>query len=553
MKSAKLLGGLALLTPVALAGANDRPNIIFFLVDDNGYVDSQVPYGYEVYPNNNRFDTPNMLKLASEGVIMTNAYVAPLSTPTRTCLMTGANPAQLKVTDYTEILRDTPSDANAGSRGLSSEQLKTAKEASFFAPGEWNYNGISPVPGTARAAHITPFPQLLSDSGYYTILVGKAHFAPAGTPGANPYNFGFDVSIAGASSGNPTSFLASDNYGNAPGKWDYWAVQNMAEYYGSDVFLTDAITKEALKTLEYPVENNLPFFLYLSHFATHSPIQADSLYYNKYVERGMSEGIAKYASMVEGVDASLGAVRAYLEEHNITKNTIIIFMTDNGGDSVNKAKGAAHTANKPLREGKASVYEGGIHVPMMFCWPGRIAAGTRINTPVSAEDVFPTILDMAKVKGYEAIQTLDGQSLVKLLTKGSREYEKAAAKGAFKNQKEECEFVVPASVSGIDPDRALIFHLPHQWRYAPETDIDFMSAVRKGDWKLVYKMKTASLELYNLMDDIGESTDLASEHPEKVAELAKILSDKLRGWNATMPIDRTTGKPVPMPDEVLGL
>ena len=265
----------------------------------------------------------------------------------------------------------------------------------------------------------------------------------------------------------------------------------------------------------------------------------------------MDEQQARYASMVEGMDKSLGDVLDYLEAKGIADETIILFMSDNGGHCLGQDKGGQpHTQNLPLREGKASVYEGGIRVPLMFRWPGKAAEGTRINTPVINEDIFPTILEMAGVKTYETVQECDGESLAKLITAGSKMAAKAQRRGEITTLHEANAFVVPASVSGIDPERELIFHYPHQYRVEDQDDIDFMSAIRKGDWKLVYRMHTGELELYNLRDDIGERHDLAADNPERVAELAKALGDRLRGWNASMPTVRATGKPVPMPDEL---
>ena len=330
------------------------------------------------------------------------------------------------------------------------------------------------------------------------------------------------------------------------------AVQNMTEYYGTGIHLTEALTREALKTLDYPVRHHEPFFLYMAHHAVHTPIQPDKRFIQKYLDAGMDEGQARYASMIEGVDKSLGDLLDFLEEKDLADNTIVIFMTGNGGNSENKQKGGIlHTQNKPLREGKASVYEGGIRVPLMFRWPGEVAPGTRVNTPVIAEDLYPTILEMAGVRDAEIVQQLDGQSLVKLVTEGSQLAAKAAKKGGIASQKEATRFVTPAEVSGIDPERTLVFHYPHQWKPYSLIDIDYMSAVRKGDWKLVYRMLTGALELYNLSEDIGEQNDLAAKYPEKVKELATILSDQLRSWDASMPTVRRTETPVPMPDEVL--
>ena len=540
--------GLALLAPMTACNRAERPNIIFFLVDDYGWLDSSVAYGEEVYPNNLRIHTPNMQRLAHKGVIMTNAYACPLSTPTRTSLMTGMHAAHERITTFTAPEKDMPTDFTGGTRGFN--QANCDIEDTFARP-EWNWNGISPVQGIANTQYATQMVQLLKDAGYFTIHVGKAHWATLGTPGASPYNMGFVVNVSGNMTGMPDSYYGEENYGNIPEKWNYSAIHDLTEYYGSNVHLTEALTKEALKTLDYPIRNGQPFYLYLSHYAVHTPIHSDPRYYQKYLDEGLDERQAKYASMVEGVDRSLGELLDYLEQRGVADNTILIFYSDNGGHSVNTSKGGvAHTFNAPLREGKGSVYEGGIRVPMMFYWPGRTAAGTRVNTPVVPEDLFPTILDMAGVKHPEVVQKLDGESLVRLVTDGSQLAAAAASRGEIADQKAANAFVVPASVSGIDPDRAVVSHMPHQWRIEDQDDVDFLSAIRKGDWKLVYRMHTGALELYNLSMDIGELHDVSAENPDVVSALAAELSGKLRGWNAAMPVIRATGQPVPMPDEL---
>lgn len=544
----KHLTGLSLLAP-SVAFAAEKPNIVFFIVDDMGWVDSSVAYGEEVYPNNMRYNTPNMQRLASQGVMLTNAYACPVSTPTRTSLISGVNAAHSHITNWTSALRDMPSDAAGGA--VSSVTGVQEDSASRFMRPEWNINGASPVEGVEHTLYATPLPKLLKDAGYYTIHVGKAHWASAGTPGASPYNMGYVVNVTGNVAGMPRSYLSEDNYGNKPDKWTYMAVQNMAEYYGTGVHLTEALTREALKTLEYPVAHKQPFYLYFAHYATHTPIQRDPRFIQKYLDAGLDEGQARYASMVEGVDKSLGDLLDYLEKNNLAENTIIIFMTDNGGNAENRAKGGVRFMhNLPLRNGKGSVYEGGIRVPLMVKWSGKVSENTRVNTPVICEDLFPTILEMASVKRAEVVQSVDGQSLVKLVTKGSKLAAKAAAKGEITDQKSANNFVVPQSVSDIDPNRTLVFHYPHQWKPYDLEDIDFLSAVRKGEWKLVYRMRTGALELYNLKTDIGEKSDVAAQYPEKVKELAVELSSKLRAWNSPMPRLRATGKNIPLPDEL---
>lgn len=528
-----------------------RPNIIFFLVDDYGWLDSSVAYGEEVYPNNLRIQTPNMQRLSQMGVIMTNAYACPLSTPTRTSLITGMHAAHEKVTTFVASERDIPTDFTGGTSGSFIEAASREHDDIFDRP-DWNCNGVSPVPGIPHAQYATPMVQLLRDAGYYTIHIGKAHWATMGTPGVTPTNMGFITSLAGNMACLPRSYYADEHFGNCPEKWNYSAVNDLEEFYDTDTDLTQALTRKALQALEYPIGKQEPFYLYLSHYGVHTPIQADRTYYQKYIDAGLEERTARYASMVESVDESLGHILDFLEEKKIADNTIIIFYSDNGGHSVNKAKNSvAHTFNAPLREGKGSVYEGGVRVPLMFYWPGRTAAGVRINTPVAPEDFYPTILEMAGVKNPQPVQPLDGESMVRLITDGSQLAAEAMRRGEIASQKEAYAFIVPESVSGLDPQRPIISHMPHQWRIEDQEDVDFLSAIRRGDWKMVYRMHDARLELYNLKDDLSEQHDVAAEHPEIVRALATELGRQLRAWEAPMPVVRATGCPVPMPDEVL--
>ena len=562
MNSGKCLSAaLALLAPTLAASARKRPNIIFFLVDDYGWPESSVPYGEEVYPRNLQFHTPNMERLARKGVILTQAYACPVSTPTRTSLMSGMNAAHSHITNWTSMARNEPSDAVGGKNGAAVyEELDT----DVFRRPEWNLNGLCPE-GTAVPEHVqvaTPVVRLLRDAGYFTIHVGKAHWASAGTPGSSPYNMGFTVNIAGTNAGLPKSYLGTDNFGNTPELWNMAAVQNLTEYYGDDIFLTEALTREALKTLEYPIANKQPFYLYLAHYATHTPIQKDKRFFQEYKDMGLDNGQAKFSSMVAGVDKSLGDLMDFLEEKGIADNTIILFMSDNGGNAdVTSKGGVPHTQCAPLREGKGSCYQGGIRVPMMVYIPGKTAPGTRINTPVVPEDLFPTLLELGGVRSLKTVQPVDGKSLVPLFTKRSRLAAKAAKEGKITSQKEANAFVIPEEVSGIDPQRPLFFHYPHQWKVSYKEEVDFLSTVIVGDWKLVYVMMNAvpgqkvadgvPLELYNIREDIGERHNVAAQYPEIVARLAKVLGDRLRSWNASMPVVRATGKPVPWPDELL--
>ena len=545
--SLKSMAAMTLAAPLVgcTSGNQDKPNIITFIIDDMGWLDTSVAFGEEVYPHNLRHDTPNLARLAEEGVIMTSAFACPVSSPSRTSMMSGMNAAHTRITNYLAMVKDKNPDAS----NTPSEKLDDTVERT-----DWNVNGIQPagMSDIGHCVHVTPYPQILKDNGYYTIHTGKSHWAPGGTAAASPYNMGFCVSVAGHVVGKGWGYYAENNYRNVPGNYNQLTIQNMTEYLGSSTHLTEALTLESLKTLDYPIDNGIPFYLNFCHFAVHTPILSDPRFYQEYIDRGMDEGQARFASMCEGVDKSLGDLMAYLEKKKVLDNTIIVFMSDNGGNSENLSKGGErHTQNSPLREGKASCYDGGIRVPMIVYWKGKIAAGTRLNTPVVMEDIYPTILEMAGINNYKTVQALDGKSIVSLLTKGSEAVRKAMDKGLITNQKEANSYVVPESVSGIDPEREVLAHYPHQWKPYQLHDIDYLSSLRKGDWKIVYRHRQQALELYNTRQDITERNDLSGTNPEKLQEMAKALTAKLKGYDALMPTFRSTGEVIPMPDELI--
>lgn len=487
--------------------AKQKPNIIVFMVDDMGWQDTSLPFWTQVTSLNQRYHTPNMERLAREGMKFTNAYAAPVCTPTRTSMLSGMNPGHHHITNWTSPQKDNNTD-NADEQ---------------FAKANWNYNGLSPQPGIPHTAYATPFPELLKNAGYFTVHVGKAHWGSAGTPGANPYNFGFMVNISGHAAGHPQSYFGEEFYGNKPGKNSWQAVPDLEEYYGKDTFLTEALTLEAIKTLDAPIRNKQPFYLSMGHYAIHTPIQADPRFYQKYIDKGLDVTEAKYASLIEGMDKSLGDLMDYLKLRKADKNTVVIFMSDNGGLSMTPPRGGkAHTQNLPLKAGKGSVNEGGIREPMIVKWPGIVKPASIADQYVIIEDFFPTILEMAQVKNYKTIQEVDGESFVSILKNA-----------AYKNDQ-----------------RILYWHVPNKWTNVDGPGINYKSALRQGDWKLIYNMRDGSKELYNLSKDISESRDLAKENPEKVKLLSKALGMQLKKWNAPMPVDKATRKPVPMPDEV---
>ena len=486
---------------------NIRPNIIVFMVDDMGWMDTSVPFDTSINSLNKRYHTPNMERLAREGMKFTNAYATPVCTPSRVSMLTGMNVINHGVTNWTSPFKNKNSE----------------NPDADFNPTIWNMNGLSNAPGTTNTVYATTYPQLLKDAGYFTIHVGKAHWGPAGTPGANPYNLGFMVNISGHAAGHPQSYLGRENYGNIINKASVQAVPDLEQYHNTDTFLTEALTLEAIKTLEDPIKNNRPFYLNMSHYAVHVPLIADQRFFWNYIDAGVEVQEAKYASLVEGMDKSLGDLMDFLQQKNIDKNTIIIFMSDNGGLSlVPERGGEPHTQNLPLRAGKGSVYEGGIREPMIVKWPGVVNASSVNKQPVIIEDFFPSILEMAGVKKYKTIQNVDGKSFVPIL----------------KN----------ANTTMID--RPLIWHYPHNWTGIDGPGINYFSAIRLGDWKLVYSMRHKTLELYNLKTDLAEQNNRAAQNPDIVKRLARLLTNELKKSDAPMPTYKSTGAKVPWPDEL---
>lgn len=481
------------------------PNIVLFLVDDMGWQDTSVPFADTITPFNRLYRTPNMERLAREGLKFTQAYASSVCSPTRISLMSGMNAARHRVTNWT-LRRNATND----------------RPHPVLELPQWNVNGIQPVDSIERSTHITSLPQLLRDRGYRTIHAGKAHFGAVGTPGADPLHLGFDVNIAGHAAGGPGSYLGVNNFSAAWRNGDrIWDIPGLEKYHGQDIFVTEAITREALSALDQPVAANQPFYLYLAHYAVHTPLEVDKRYYQRYIEMGLDEREARYAAMVEGMDKSLGDVMNYLDDKGIADNTIILFMSDNGGLSASGRGGVAHTHNLPLSSGKGSAHEGGIRVPMLAKWPGVVREGTKTDEYLIIEDFFPTILEMAGVKDYRTVQPVDGQSFVPLL-QGR----------AFNSGK-----------------RPLFWHFPNHW--GPKgPGIGASSTIRKGKWKLIYYHADQRFELFDLDADIGETTNLVSTHPDRAKKLAGELSEFLRSVKAQMPVKSESGNVVQWPADI---
>lgn len=481
-----------------------KKNIIVFLVDDMGWQDTSVPFWDKRTAFNDLYRTPNMERLAKRGMKFSNAYANPVCTPTRVSIATGMNEARHRITNWTNVKKDTPTDY----------------PDSLLSPPNWNHNGLSTAPGIANSVVATPLPMLLKQAGYFNIHCGKAHFSPYGTPASNPINIGFDVNIAGSAAGHPGSFLAKDSYRSNPND-TLWAVRGLDKYIAQGLNLTEALTREAIATLEANKNNGKPFFLHMSHYAVHIPLSKDDRFYQYYIDKGVSDTEARYAALVEGMDKSLGDLMDYLDKQGIADDTYILFLSDNGGLSLTPQRGGiAHTQNLPLRQGKGSLYEGGIRIPMLAAGPG-IAPSSTTKQYVGIDDIFPTIMEFAGQKKYKTIQTVDGKSMLPFLKNANK----------------------------MDSEKVLLWHYPNNWTTVNLKGISWGTALRKGNWKLIYFHKYQTMELYDLSNDIGEEKDLAAKYPEKVKELADLMTKELKSKNALMPSFKKDGKQVPWPDE----
>ena len=473
-----------------IAKKKQPPNIVFFFVDDMGWQDTSVPFHSQKTQLNRQYHTPNMEQLAKEGVRFTQAYATALCSPSRISLMTGMNSARHMVTNWT----------------LKKDQSPDPDHPVIQHP-RWNVNGLSAAPGQERAVYAETLPELLKKAGYKTIHVGKAHFGAKNTSGEDPQNLGFDVNIAGHAAGGPGSYLGTYNYSanwRDPGN-HVWDVPGLEKYHGTDTYLTEALTLEANEAVNQAVREKKPFYLYMSHYAIHAPWEKDDRFYQKYIDKGLSEFDAVYASMLEGMDKSLGDISANLKRLGVDQNTIIVLMSDNGAP-----KQAAR--NLPLRGHKLTPYEGGIRVPMIVKWPGVTKAGTINKQYLIIEDIFPTFLEIAKLR-KEAANSPDGISFIPLLTE----------KGKY------------------PVDRPIYWHYPNTYDQPP------YSAIRKGDWKLIYHHVDRKIELFNLENDIGEQNDLSKLEKQKTSELARLLTDHLIETKAQMPTDKKMGETVGYP------
>ncbi len=450
---------------------NRKPNFVFFLIDDLGRQDLGC-YGSTFY------ETPNIDRLAAEGMRFTDAYAAcPVCSPTRASIMAGKYPARLGITDWI----GAPQEPTTYRAHLPLEEVTIA--------------------------------EALKEAGYATGFVGKWHLSTRDADRAKfyPDRQGFDLNVGGDHSGSPPTYFHPYRNGNR-------SLETMPAGGREGEYLTDRLTDESLRFIE--ANRDRAFLLYLSHYAVHTPLESKKDLAEKYDTKARNlpaqdgphaepvygpyrtrlvQDHAVYAGMVQSVDESVGRVLKKLEELGLERDTIVIFMSDNGGLSTVAREGP--TCNLPLRAGKGWLYEGGIREPMLIKWPGVVPAGSVCHEPVVSTDFYPTMLEMAGLP-LRPGQHVDGLSLVPLL------------RGAGTLKRE-----------------AICWHYPHYHGSGNRPS----GAIRAGDYKLIEWYEDGRVELYHLADDLGEKNDLAATMPDKADKLRRRLHAWRKEVGARMP------------------
>lgn len=449
------------IVPPAFSQTNERPNILFIFLDDYGWKDAG-------FMGSDFYETPNIDRLASEGMVFTNAYsCAANCAPARACLLSG------QYTPRHEIY-------NVG----------TARR------GKPKFGKLKHIAGTnTLRSDIVTWAQCLQKGGYKTATMGKWHLSK------DPIPYGFDVNIGGTHSGGPPKGYFSP-HGKTPG------LKNAPK----GEYITDRLHDEAINFIDENKAN--PWFLYLTHFAVHTPLQGKKEIVSKYKakEKGVIHDSEVMAAMIESVDEGVGRLAAKLDSLSLTDKTAIVFFSDNGG------YGPA-TSMHPLKGYKGTYYEGGIREPFFIKWPGVVKPGTKSDTPIIAVDLYPTFCAITG-SPLPGDQTLDGVNLVPL----------------FKGE-------------GDLKQRALFWHFPaylqsYNGVYGEQRDPIYRSrpcgVIRYGDWKLheYFEYGEDGLELYNLADDVGERENLAVKNPAKAKQLHQMLKDWRQTIKAPVPKEK---------------
>ena len=494
-----MLCALVSMTTMAVppGAAAERPNVVIVLVDDMGVMDTSVPFltdqvgNPQRYPLNDYYRTPNMQRLAARGIRFNQFCAMSVCSPTRVSIMTGQNAARHRTTNWIN-----PDVDNRGPQG---------------APA-WNWKGLAKDDVTLARLH--------QASGYRTIHVGKGHFGPRQAEGADPLNLGFDVNVGGASIGAPGSYYAALDYDNPKAQMRRHAVPHLEKYHGSETFLTEALTLEAKSRVSEAVQASQPFYLNFAHYAVHAPFNSDPRFAEHYANSGKSPQAQAFATLIEGMDKSLGDMLDHLEALGVAEDTLLIFLGDNGSDAPLGHEHAVACA-APLRGKKGSHYEGGMRVPFIAAWAKTnpdnshqkrlpIAAGAVQTQQAAVQDIFPTITALTGVDVPKE-HVVDGLRLDTLLT------------------------------GKPDPNRhqRFLMHYPH----APHRS-DYWTSYRDGNWKVIYHTfpskasEDSHYQLFNLKEDPFEQRNLAPSQPAQLERMMQGLITSLAEHDAVFPVDK---------------
>ena len=447
---------IAAVTPVS-ADRSSQPNIVFIMIDDLGWMDLACQ-------GNQLVETPSIDRLAQQGMRFTDNYAAaPVCSPTRAAIMTGKAPARLRITNHLpDQKRFTPNDA-------------------ALLPAEC----VDHLP-----LEQTTVAELLKRSGYATAFIGKWHLSPRGNAAFHPEHQGFDINIGGCDFGGPPTFF------------DPYRIPTLTDREKGE-YLPDRLADETIAFMKQ--HRDQPFFLCLWNYTVHWPMEAPEPLIEKYKDRtGPGLNDTRYGAMIEAMDIAIGKILKQIDELSLSDNTLVVFTSDNG------AFGGVGD-NRPLREEKGYLYEGGIRVPLIVRWPGVVAPSTVCREPTISMDFFPTLLEAANAQG-DVNPDRDGISLMPLL-RGS---------------------------ASLNRD-AIYFHYPN---YAFHQGNRLGSAVRAGEYKLIEYFDDGSTELYNLKRDISETQDLSEQFPDQERHLRELLHAWRKEINAAMPI-RTSEQNLP--------
>ena len=470
---------LLLLISVILSGvgspsavAQAKPNLVLIIADDMNWDDCGA-YGHPA------IRTPNIDRLAKEGMRFTNGYAAcAVCSPTRAALQTGRYPGRIGVTDW---IRSMFQRGGLGTPEKNPTEYVGGPNQKLLCP---------PNPYWMEHDEVT-IAEVLRKNGYATGYIGKWHL---GDEAWYPTGQGYDENRGGCDYGQPPSYFDPFNQPKHKHPMIRAGIPFLPGRKPGE-FLTHREADEAVELIRKWKDK--PFFLQVAHYAVHTPIQAIDSVAAKYRREGKNEINAKYAAMVESFDDSTKAILDTLEEVGIDDRTVMLFTSDNGGLD----NGGRPTENAPLRSGKGYPYEGGIRVPFIVRWPGVTMPGSVSDDMVCSVDVLPTLLDAAGIAAPDD-RAIDGLSLVNHLKSGGKQ--------------------------SLGRDE-LLWHFPH-YRHAPGP----YSIIRKGDWKLI-RWDEGISELYDLKSDLSESTNQAEKRADKLVELDGILTARLKSMNVRMP------------------